>query len=80
MTLTLRKRTKDLVPPAEPVPGDPTTPPAAPVKRGGAAEDTYPRNAELGADLERLERHQRAVEDRRRTEELARLRKVQQFD
>jgi len=46
----------------------------------GPAEGTCPQNAELGADLQRLERRQRAAEDRRRTEELARLGALQGRD
>jgi hypothetical protein len=39
-----------------------------------------PVSPELGADLARLEREQRIVLDRKRQEELARLRAIQAFD
>ncbi len=44
------------------------------------AEEQYPVSPELGADLARLEREQRVALDRKRQEELARLRAVQSFD
>ena len=49
-------------------------------RRSEQVQTRRPVSEELGADLQRLERHQRAVEDRRRAEELARLREIQGFD
>jgi len=49
-------------------------------KRPAIAEEPRPVSLELGADLMRLEREQRVALDRKRQEELARLRAVQSFD
>jgi hypothetical protein len=90
MMIAQRRRTKNVVPqrrrnhaspPAKPVRPTPAAIPlSTAVVEDRVAEDTDPRSEELGADLERLERHHRAVEDRRRVEELARLRAIQRFD
>jgi hypothetical protein len=49
-------------------------------ERPAVAVEPSPVSLELGADLMRLEHEQRVALDRKRQEELARLRAVQSFD
>jgi hypothetical protein len=76
MNVATRKRTSPKR--TESLPGQDFGPDAR--RRTTVNEQGYPASVELGADLMRRERHQRAAEDRRRTEELARLRALQGRD
>ncbi|HPM79200.1 MAG TPA: hypothetical protein PLF81_00800 [Candidatus Anammoximicrobium sp.] len=51
-----------------------------PAVRKPFARATLPRSAELGCDLQRLEREAREEIDRQRQEQLARLRRLQDQD
>ena len=59
-----------------------TNPARAPIEVQPPVKDDarQPQSEELGEDVQRLERQQRVVEERRRTEELARLRALQRYD